>query len=58
MTVGLAPSGSFEAAEVRFTDADEIDTDGLAGWLSAARQILWDYDHIRTNRGLVKRTDF
>jgi hypothetical protein len=55
---GLAPSGSFEAAEVRFTDADEIDTEALARWLAVARKIQWDYEHIRTNRGLVKRTDF
>lgn len=55
---GLAPSGTFQAAEARFTDAEQIDTDALADWLSAARTIQWDYEHIRTNRGLVKRTDF
>ncbi len=55
---GLAASGSFEAAEARFTDVDDIDVDALAAWLSAARDIQWDYEHIRTNRGLVKRTDF
>lgn len=55
---GLVASGSFEAAEARFTDVDDIDVDALAAWLSAARDIQWDYEHIRTNRGLVKRTDF
>ncbi|WP_435742671.1 DUF1801 domain-containing protein [Microbacterium sp. PMB16] len=55
---GLAPSGTFQAAEVRFNDASEIDIDALASWLSTARTIQWDYEHIRTNRGLVKRTDF
>lgn len=57
-TAGLTASGSFEAAEARFTDVDDVDTERLAEWLSAARDIQWDYEHIRTNRGLVKRTDF
>ncbi|WP_341946271.1 DUF1801 domain-containing protein [Microbacterium sp. LWH11-1.2] len=55
---GLAPSGSFEAAEVRYRGADDIDVEALGVWLSAAREIQWDYEHIRTNRGLVKRTEF
>ncbi|PVE96976.1 DUF1801 domain-containing protein [Microbacterium sp. TPD7012] len=55
---GLAPSGSFEAAEVRYRGADDIDVEALGAWLSAAREIQWDYEHIRTNRGLVKRTEF
>lgn len=55
---GLVASGSFEAAEARFVDASEIDTDRLAVWLSESRVVQWDYEHIRTNRGLVKRTEF
>ena len=51
-------SGSFEAAEARFVDVSEIDTDRLAVWLSESRVVQWDYEHIRTNRGLVKRTEF
>ena len=37
---------------------DRIDTDRLAVWLSESRVVQWDYEHIRTNRGLVKRTEF
>jgi hypothetical protein len=55
---GLVASGSFEAAEARFLDVAEIDTDRLAVWLSESRVVQWDYEHIRTNRGLVKRTEF
>ncbi|MBC6495310.1 DUF1801 domain-containing protein [Microbacterium sp. 4-7] len=55
---GLVASGSFEAAEKRFTSASEIDTDRLTVWLSESRVVQWDYEHIRTNRGLVKRTSF
>lgn len=56
---GLSPSGTFKAAEVRFHDLAEIDTDVLAGWLAASRDVQWDYENIRKNRGgLVKRTEF
>jgi len=55
---GLTASGSFEAAEARFVDVSEIDTERLAVWLSESRVVQWDYEHIRTNRGLVKRTEF
>lgn len=55
---GLAASGTFQAAEVRYDDVSEIDTEALAAWLAAGRDIQWDYEHIRTNRGLVKRTSF
>jgi len=55
---GLTATGSFEATEARFVDVSEIDTERLAVWLSESRVVQWDYEHIRTNRGLVKRTDF
>ena len=55
---GLTASGTFQAAEARYLDAAEVDTAALAGWLAESRRIQWDYEHIRTNRGLVKRTDF
>lgn len=58
-TEGLAPSGTFQAAEARFRDVGEIDTDAMVGWLAASRDIQWDYENIRKNRGgLVKRTEF
>lgn len=50
---GLTPEGTFQAAEVRYVDAE-----ALALWLQESRDIQWDYEHIRTNRGLVKRTPF
>ncbi|MCI1017269.1 DUF1801 domain-containing protein [Microbacterium sp. C5A9] len=55
---GLAASGTFQAAEARFLDAAEVDIALLADWLAESRRIQWDYEHIRTNRGLVKRTEF
>nr|WP_201468954.1 DUF1801 domain-containing protein [Microbacterium hydrocarbonoxydans] len=55
---GLAATGSFEAAEARFQSVSEIDTRRLAVWLSESRVVQWDYEHIRSNRGLAKRTGF
>lgn len=55
---GLTPEGTFQAAEVRLLDVTDIDEVALARWLSKSRDIQWDYEHIRTNRGLVKRTEF
>jgi hypothetical protein len=52
---GLAPEGTFQAAEARYTAVDDVDREALARWLAAAREIQWDYEHIRTNRGLVPR---
>lgn len=57
-TPGLVPEGSFRAAEIRYTDVSEVDTERVAAWLADSRAIQWDYEHIRTNRGLVKRTEF
>lgn len=55
---GLTASGSFQAADVLYLRADDVGIDSLAGWLAESRDIQWDYEHIRTNRGLVKRTSF
>lgn len=50
---GLTPEGSFQAAEVRYTSADQIDVEALRRWLGKARDLQWNYRDIRTNRGLV-----
>jgi hypothetical protein len=56
---GLRPEGSFQAAEVRYRDVTDVDTDALARWLDKSRRIQWDYENIRQTRGqLSKRTDF
>jgi hypothetical protein len=52
-TPGLAPEGSFRAAETRYTLADQIDEDLVVRWLAEARATQWNYRDIRRNRGLV-----
>jgi hypothetical protein len=50
---GLHPEGTFKAAEVRYTAADDIDDEQLARWLSDAKRIQWDYKNIRTRKGVL-----
>ena len=50
---GLAPEGTFKAAEARYTAADQVNVELLARWLAEAREIQWNYRDIRTNRGTM-----
>lgn len=48
---GLRPEGSFKAAEVRYTSADEIDALTVGRWLQKSVEIQWDYKNIVKNKG-------
>ncbi len=52
---GLRKEGSFKAAEVRYTDSSQINTDDLRRWLEKAREIQWDYKNIVKRKGVLKR---
>lgn len=52
---GLAPEGSFKAAEARFTDAKEIDEKLLKRWLAESRDVQWDYKNIVKRKGRLER---
>ncbi len=52
---GLAPEGSFKAAEARYTSVDQIDEVALARWLAKARDIQWDYRNLVRRRGRLER---
>ena len=51
----LAKEGSFQAAEARFTAAEQIDTAALARWLAKARDIQWDYKNLVRRKGRLER---
>lgn len=51
----LHPEGSFQAAEARYTAAEQVDKKSLKRWLAKARDIQWDYKNIVRNKGLLKR---
>jgi len=52
---GLAPEGSFKAAEVRYVQADDIDESALRRYLKKSIAIQWDYKNIVKKRGLLER---
>lgn len=52
---GLAKEGSFQAADARFTAAEQIDTAALARWLAKARDIQWDYKNLVRRKGRLER---
>jgi hypothetical protein len=52
---GLKKEGSFKAAEVRYTAADQVDRQNLKSWLAKARDIQWDYKNIVRRKGRLER---
>ncbi len=52
---GLAPEGSFKAAEARFTAPDQIDAATLQRWLAESKMIQWDYKNIVKRKGRLER---
>ena len=53
--VGLSPEGKYKAAEVRYTDADQIDIVDLSRWLAKSIEIQWDYKNIVKRKGILER---
>jgi hypothetical protein len=52
---GLKKEGSFKAAEVRYTAADQVNPQNLQRWLAKARDIQWDYKNIVRRKGRLER---
>ncbi|MCC7289997.1 DUF1801 domain-containing protein [bacterium] len=52
---GLQKEGSFKAAEIRYTSADQISKEDLKRWLKKAAEIQWDYKNIVKRRGVLER---
>jgi hypothetical protein len=51
----LSPNGSFKAAEVRYTNTDQINIDDLQRWLAKSQTTQWDYKNIVKRRGVLER---
>ena len=51
----LQKEGSFKAAEVRYTSAQQINKDDLKRWLEKSRQIQWDYKNLIKRKGVLER---
>ena len=48
-------TGKFKDASVRYTDAEQIDTDDLSRWLEKGRRTQWDYKNIYKRKGRLER---
>ena len=51
----LQNEGSFKAAEMRYTNSDEINKDDLKRWLQKGKEIQWDYKNIVKRKGILER---
>lgn len=49
----LKPEGKFKAAEIFYTDVQEIKITHLKRWLKKAREIQWDYKNIIKRKGVL-----
>lgn len=52
---GLAKEGSFKAAEKRYTDEDQINSEDIQRWIKKSKAIQWDYKNIVKRRGVLER---
>ncbi len=52
---GLQAEGTFKAAQMRYTSADQINVGDLQRWLQKAEAIQWDYKNIVKRRGELVR---
>ena len=52
---GLKTEGSFKAAGVRYTSADQINKETLQNWLAKSKTIQWDYKNIVKRKGKLER---
>jgi hypothetical protein len=51
----LEKEGTFKAAEMRYTAADQVNTKDLRRWLTKGREIQWDYKNIVRRKGRLER---
>lgn len=51
----LKKEGSFKAAEMRYTSADQINKKDLTRWLKKSKEIQWDYKNIVKRKGKLER---
>lgn len=52
---GLQKEGTFKAAQIRYTDAEQINTEDVKRWLKKGETIQWDYKNIVKRKGELIR---
>ncbi|MCM0667952.1 DUF1801 domain-containing protein [Flavobacterium tyrosinilyticum] len=53
----LQNEGSFKAAEMRYTNSNQINEQDLKRWLEKSREIQWDYKNIVKRKGVLLRIE-
>ncbi len=53
----LKNEGKFKAAEILYSDVEEIKITHLKRWLKKAKDIQWDYKNIVKRKGVLERLD-
>ncbi len=51
----LKVEGSFKAAEILYTNVDQVNTKDLKRWLKKSQTIQWDYKNIVKRKGVLER---
>lgn len=51
----LKPEGTFKAAEARYTNVDQVNTEDLRRWLGKSQKIQWDYKNLIKRKGQLER---
>lgn len=54
---GLKPEGKFKAAQVCYTNINEVNKNDLKKWLLKSINIQWDYKNIVKNKGKMELLD-
>lgn len=51
----LQKEGSFKAAEMRYSDINQIEETDLKRWIEKGKEIQWDYKNIVKRKGVLIR---
>ena len=51
----LQKEGTFKAAQIRYTDVDQVNMSDLKRWLGKAEDVQWDYKNIVRRKGELVR---
>lgn len=54
---GLQKEGSFKAAQIKYTNVDQIVLKDLKRWLKKAKTTQWDYKNIVKRKGRLEKMD-
>ena len=56
--IDLQPEGKFKAAEILYTNVQEIQVPHLTRWLKKSMVIQWDYKNIVKRKGVLERLKY